>query len=68
MCIKRSLVILLAGATLVAVSLFALAIPSPASAQCGGPSTAKSSCITCHEEEAPVSAQGEWHIVHARMD
>jgi hypothetical protein len=68
MCIKRSLVILLAGASLAVASLFALAIPSPAFAQCGGTSMAKSSCITCHEKEAPVSAQGAWHIVHAHMD
>ena len=62
------LVILLAGATLVAVSLFALAMPPLAFAQCGGPSSAQSSCMTCHGKDAPVSAQGVWHIEHARMD
>lgn len=41
--------------------------PSPVSAQCGV-NPPRSSCITCHEIQAPVYENGEWHGVHGRKD
>ena len=41
--------------------------PTTARAQCGD-NPPNSSCITCHEKEAPVYGEGEWHTIHARKD
>jgi hypothetical protein len=40
---------------------------SPVKAQCGD-TPPKSSCITCHAQEAPVYQEGEWHGIHALKD
>lgn len=50
-----------------AVILWAMT-PSTAFAQCGSNPPPKSSCITCHEKEAPVYENGEWHGIHALKD
>jgi len=42
--------------------------PIPAAAQCGVDLPPESSCITCHDQEAPVYENGEWHGIHARKD
>src|SRR4030042_2999110 len=42
--------------------------PLPAAAQCGVDLPPESSCITCHDQEAPVYENGEWHGIHARKD
>ncbi|NJD59011.1 MAG: hypothetical protein FIA98_06395 [Anaerolineae bacterium] len=42
--------------------------PSPVFAQCGSNPPPDSSCYTCHVQEDPVAANGEWHGVHARKD
>ncbi|MDA8115651.1 MAG: hypothetical protein M0Z43_13155 [Acidithiobacillus sp.] len=65
---KRQLTIVLAGITLLILSISFLASPSPALAQCGEPPLTRSSCITCHETQTPVLDQGEWHIIHAPQD
>jgi hypothetical protein len=54
------------GAAMLAV-VIALWAALPGSAQCGEDFT-HSSCITCHQTQAPVYAEGEWHIIHARKD
>jgi len=41
--------------------------PTTARAQCGD-NPPDSLCITCHEKEAPVYGEGEWHNIHARND
>ncbi len=41
--------------------------PSTVSAQCGV-NPPHSSCITCHETQAPVYENGVWHGAHARKD
>lgn len=43
-----------------------LATPQPADAQCGGASN--STCLTCHQDQYPVDALGQWHIDHAGED
>ncbi len=58
---------ILAGAILfIGVVIFSI-MPSPVSAQCGD-NPPPSSCITCHEIQAPVYENGEWHGIHARKD
>ena len=42
--------------------------PIPAAAQCGVDLPPESSCTTCHDQEAPVYENGEWHGTHARKD
>lgn len=42
--------------------------PLPAVAQCGADLPTESSCISCHDQEAPVYENGEWHGIHARKD
>ena len=54
------------GIILLLVVSIILLFPEPVSAQCGEPPA--SSCMTCHEKEAPVSNQGEWHVIHAGKD
>ncbi len=51
---------------LLLVILTSLVMPFRALAQCGEPP--KSTCMTCHAKEAPVSEKGEWHIIHAGKD
>jgi hypothetical protein len=58
--------LILMGAVLVAAAAALWAV-IPGSAQCGD-DLKHSSCITCHEEQASVYAEGEWHIIHARKD
>jgi len=65
---KQFLAALVIGTILLLVIPVSLLIPSQVFAQCGGPSESRSSCITCHEKEAPVSDQGEWHVIHAQKD
>jgi hypothetical protein len=50
------------------VGMTLLAGAQPVLAQCGGQSGVRSSCITCHEIQAPIASKGEWHIVHAGLD
>jgi hypothetical protein len=65
---KRSLILSLTGLVVLVTSVFLLAItPSLTSAQCGD-TPPKSSCITCHEKEDPVTNNGEWHGIHALKD
>ena len=42
-------------------------ISVPVHAQCGE-TLPKSSCLTCHEQQAPVYEKGEWHLIHGRKD
>ena len=35
-------------------------------AQCENPQP--SSCITCHDQQNPITDKGEWHIIHAGKD
>jgi hypothetical protein len=52
--------------TLLLLLLGSLLLTPSVLAQCGEPP--KSSCMTCHEKEAPVAENGEWHVVHASKD
>jgi hypothetical protein len=54
------------GMILVLISAVFLLLPAPVLAQCGEPP--KSSCMACHEKEAPVAENGQWHVVHASKD
>jgi hypothetical protein len=63
---KRILLLLLAGGICTLVFALAFVLISPVRADCG--SQPPSSCLTCHEQEDPVSNKGEWHIVHAAKD
>ena len=65
---KRSISMVFVGINLVILSLLSLGIPFPVKAQCGQPGDQPSSCITCHETEAPISKEGEWHMIHADKD
>jgi hypothetical protein len=58
---------ILAGAFLTVGVVILSVIPSPVSAQFGD-YPPPSSCITCHEIQAPVYENGEWHGIHARKD
>ncbi len=53
------------GFLTVGLAVFFLSF-SPALAQCDKP--LPSSCVTCHESQAPVADKGEWHIAHASQD
>ena len=65
---KRSRGITLTGVLCIAAGLAIWAMaPAPAQAQCGDVPP-DSACLTCHEKEAPVNAQGEWHAIHAAKD
>lgn len=57
----------LTGTFLLASAVILGIHPSPVSAQCGV-NPPHSSCLTCHETQAPVYENGEWHGVHARKD
>jgi hypothetical protein len=63
---QRFLVPLVIGIILLLVILVSLSMPFRALAQCGEPP--ESTCMTCHAKEAPVSDEGEWHIIHAGKD
>ena len=65
---KQFLATLVIEAALVLVLSLSLLLPASVLAQCGEPPEPRSSCITCHEKEAPVSDRGEWHIIHAAKD
>ena len=58
---------ILAGVLLLTGVVTLSIMPTPVSAQCGV-NPPPSSCITCHEIQAPVYENGEWHGVHARKD
>jgi disulfide bond formation protein DsbB len=60
-------VLILTGASLLVSAVILSIMPSPVSAQCGV-DPPDSSCITCHEIQAPVYENGKWHGVHARKD
>ncbi len=65
---KRSLIISLIGLLILVTGILIWAMtPSISTAQCGDVPP-KSSCITCHEKEDPVSTKGEWHGIHALKD
>jgi hypothetical protein len=68
MSFQKPLIFAVTGGILLAVSLFTLLLPSTAFAQCGGPETPISSCMTCHEKQAPVAERGKWHVIHAQKD
>ncbi len=65
---KRSISLTATGMILLVVSLISLCQPSPVLAQCGDSGEQLSSCIKCHETQAPVADKGEWHIIHASKD
>lgn len=55
------------GMVLIAGAAFFSLWPSPVAAQCGV-NPEDPSCVTCHEIQAPVYDQGEWHGIHARKN
>ena len=57
----------LTGAFLLVSAVILGIRPSPALAQCGT-DPPHSSCVNCHETQAPVYENGEWHGIHARKD
>ncbi len=65
---RFALIVLGMGALLLLVVMVMLSGPQPVLAQCGGQPEQRSSCIACHEVQAPVAGKGEWHSVHAHMD
>ena len=58
---------ILAGAFLTAGVVLLSTMPSRVYAQCGINSPS-SSCVVCHEVQALVSNEDEWHTIHARKD
>jgi hypothetical protein len=52
-------------ASLAGVFILLVTWTVPVLAQCGNP---VSSCVTCHEKQMPVYANGEWHTIHGRKD
>jgi len=60
----RKILILLAGFMTIGVWI---QTPMQVWAQCGD-TPADSSCKTCHDQNAPVYGNGEWHDIHASKD
>jgi hypothetical protein len=67
MAYRRSAVLLVVGVSAFITLGLGILVYQPVQAQCGD-NPPQSSCITCHEKEAPVTNQGYWHEIHAQKD